>query len=55
MPKVENVARKEFPEDALERLQVVDEQCRDMTPEERQAAFVWLKSKFRADWPSDAY
>ena len=45
--------RREWPAGALDRLKTVDVTCSQMTPEERLAAFNWLKSKYRAEWPSD--
>ena len=42
-----------FPDDALERLTAVDKAMSAMMPDERSAALSWMKSKFRAEWPSD--
>lgn len=45
--------RRGFPPEALDRLATVDNAVNAMVPEERAAAFQWLKSKYRAEWPSD--
>lgn len=45
--------KRGFPEDALDRLATVDNAMTAMTPDERSAALNWMKSKFRAQWPSD--
>ena len=43
--------KKPFPADALDRLKVAVKAIDEMTTEERCAAFEWMKSKYRAEWP----
>jgi hypothetical protein len=54
---IENVVLKEVvPADVwIERLGDLLKVVAAMEPDERSAAFAFLKSKFREQWPSDGY
>lgn len=56
MAKSENiVVERVSVEHALKRLKVVLEAVDEMQPNEREAAFKYLKDRYRAEWPSDPY
>lgn len=42
-----------FPDGALDRLKQLDQAFSRMGTKEMAAALVWLRSKYRAEWPGD--
>jgi hypothetical protein len=54
MPKMQKAQRvKDYGNDQINRLALVIDACEHMEPDERYRAFVWLKSKYAKEWPSE--
>jgi hypothetical protein len=56
MTKMQKAQRvKDYGNDQINRLALATEALERMEPDERLRAFIWFKSKYAKEWPSDSY